>query len=221
MTAKKSPVNKKMGPREMWVRRIISLVALAAILTLIVFLIVKLVGAFTGKSEPEFIQSAQSSQSGQSGQSGAQSASENATAGEEIPTGPIPVCAADDLDFILTPVTANRAVGVGVDGAVTVINRGDVDCSINTGQIDVRLVTGDDTVWSPTACNDKWEKPLLFTPGLRWRADMKWNGALYEGCTAVAGGQSGGPLQAPAGTYRLVVEFDGVLLSNHATFVID
>ncbi|WP_350258001.1 hypothetical protein [Scrofimicrobium sp. R131] len=115
----------------------------------------------------------------------------------------IAACAAKDLRVDFQPDVYNPPVGEGFSVAVTIENRGTGDCSFDTGQLAVRLVTGEDVVWTPTACSSNWARPLLLSPDQNWTGTLKWDGHIYSECAAVTN-DSEEPLVAGAGTYRLL-----------------
>ena len=177
---------------QMWVRRIVSSVLLVAVLSGLIF------GAVKGYQ----VLHARLSEH-----------QENVA----VQAGNLPVniseCRFKDIDAKLEPDPLTPLVGEGFTLQVKFINRGREECSINTGQLEVRLKTGDLVVWTPTACTDSWDRQLLLPADGSWQGALTWDGSIYSECEVSKAAEGGASLIADEGAYLV----EGTLLGEKVT----
>lgn len=175
----------------MWVRRTISTLVLVGLVALIGFGAVKAFQIVAEKYATE--------------------QQHRSTASAPTPVA-IPTCTDKNLKIVTTPKPLNPSVGEGMEILVSIENGGVNACSLDTAQVGVSLITGEDTVWTPTACSDDWERTLLLSPKEPWEASLLWDGKLYDGCEPLTTEDASGGLVADAGTYRIPVKLGGTTL---------
>ena len=172
--------NSKRKRKVPWARRIISTVVLVALLVGVVFAGVKAVGWVMGVLSEE-----------------------HARATDVATPKPVEIlpCSADDLNVTLSPSAGVVDEGIGFELGVEIQNRGSIDCSVETSEVEIQLAQASTVVWSPSVCVPEWSRTQLLAAGESWSGTLAWNGHVYEGCEAVASDTGGAT--APAGTYTL------------------
>ncbi len=100
-------------------------------------------------------------------------------------------------------------VGSGTKVDVTVTNRGSEECSLETADVQVSLLSGEQVIWSPTLCSETWDRQLLLGAAKSWQGTLSWNGGLYDECQSLTGGDEETQLIADEGTYQLRVALLG------------
>ena len=96
-----------------------------------------------------------------------------------------------------------------------------VACSFEFGQIDLKILSGDETVYDGSKCQrDRTSATLLLVPGDTWNGGLSWDGGLYSGCTPRDGNSDGVTDPAPAGTYRVQLMLDGKTVGDERVFTI-
>lgn len=183
----------------MWIRRIISLVVLAALCGLLIFLVSR------GFQNLGNLLSTHQ---------------ENTNASTQQEPVEIVDCTEKDIDLTTMVTPATMAVGSQLQMNVTITNVGKVTCLLKTELLNIELLTGDYQVWNPTACDSSWEKQLLLVPEKAWSTSFTWNGGIYQACDALKNDGSEAQLIAEAGTYRLRSQLDGAAIGSESVLVI-
>ena len=112
-------------------------------------------------------------------------------------------------------------VGQTQNVSVAIENRAGVACSFEFGQIDLKILSGDETVYDGSKCQrDRTSATLLLVPGDTWNGGLSWDGGLYSGCTPRDGNSDGATDPAPAGTYRVQLMLDGKTVGDERVFTI-
>ncbi|MGO3797637.1 MAG: hypothetical protein ACTJGR_11045 [Pauljensenia sp.] len=209
----------------LWPRRIITGVALLAVLGLLVAGLVHLVGAVTssataqsGPAQSGAVQSGDT-QSGSARPGGGASDPTDLTDDDGSSPVLISVCTAQDLTAALK-LQGSPTVGSGATFGITLEGPSDRQCSTTFGQVTIRVVSGDQTLYDSAECDDRQsgETPLLFTPGQEWSGTLSWDGRTYDGCTPVDTDGDGEAEVAGAGTYRVEAHLDGDTLGEEVVF---
>lgn len=220
-----APRKGTRGPVNLWPRRIITGLALLVVLGLVVAGVVHLVGAVTSSmSDGTGVPQSGAAQSG-----GVQSGSGHSGGGPSDPTdlsgddGSTPVritaCTAEDMTAGVS-VQGAPTVGSGATVAVSLQGPADRECSTSRGQLTIRVLSGDQTLYDSATCADRQsgETPLLFSPGQKWSGTLSWDGRTYDGCTPVDTDGDGEAQVAGAGTYRVRAYLDGDALGSEVVF---
>ena len=216
----------------LWPRRIVTGVLLLVVLGLLIAGVWHLLGVLTsaeGESEPGGSSGGQSG-AAQSG-SGASGGVSNA-GGEGGATDPldledddgtsavsISACTAQDLQATVT-VGGLPTVGSGATVDLTLEGPTDRQCTTSVGQVGIRILSGDQTLFDSAACTSgqSGSTPLLLTPGSRWTGSIPWDGRTYDGCSPVDTDGDGQAQVAGAGTYRARAYLDGAALGPEVVF---
>lgn len=177
----------------MWVRRILSVVILLALLAGAGFLGVKLFG---------FVKEKLTDQQ-------KQIAAETGTA--PVVVGPCPL---EDLDVEVTPDPEEVPTGQGVRLNLQVTSSFREQCSFDSEEIAVELQVGGYPVWTPTACSEEWGRVLLLSPATPWQTSLTWDGKVYEACEVVMTGEEPAEAIAGAGLYHAHVSLAGQLVGD-------
>jgi len=131
----------------------------------------------------------------------------------------IPACAPADLT--VRPSVSDTLVGQTQNVSVAIENRAGVACSFEFGQIDLKILSGDETVYDGSKCQRyRTSATLLLVPGDTWNGGLSWDGGLYSGCTPRDGNSDGATDPAPAGTYRVQLMLDGKTVGDERVFTI-
>jgi hypothetical protein len=131
----------------------------------------------------------------------------------------IPACAPADLT--VRPSVSDTLVGQTQNVSVAIENRAGVACSFEFGQIDLKILSGDETVYDGSKCQrDRTSATLLLVPGDTSNGGLSWDGGLYSGCTPRDGNSDGATDPAPAGTYRVQLMLDGKTVGDERVFTI-
>lgn len=122
-------------------------------------------------------------------------------------------CSPESLKLGLLPEPGVINEGESVVVNLQVTNMGEDVCVLTTDRLSVDLKMNGESVWTPTACSDSWQKTLLLDKGLLWNTSLTWNGAVYSECEArtvqLWEGEAAGntvPATASAGAYQLSAE---------------
>lgn len=132
----------------------------------------------------------------------------------------IPTCEPGDLGVTVSVKGAPVSVGAGATFDVGLENTSNIQCATAWGQVSVKVVSGDQTVYDSTTCakRDTTATPLLLSPAATWKGTLEWSGDVYDGCTAVDGDGDGKANVAGAGTYRVQVLLNGKNLGGEQVF---
>lgn len=148
--------------------------------------------------------------------------SDGSVDGSSGETGPvtIPTCEPDDLGITLGVQGSSVSVGAGATFSVALEDTSDIQCSTAWGQLSVKVLSGDQTIYDSTSCADRdtTSTPLLLTPGASWSGTLSWSGDVYDGCTALDVNGDGKTDVAAAGTYRVQVLLNGQRLGDEQVF---
>ncbi len=147
----------------MWVRRIVSLVVLAALLVGLIVLAVRGWGLVSGLLSDQHAKTTQATQ-----------------------VGPVEIgeCVGEDLKLRVVPSAETVDEGAGMEVKVRLENDGKLDCTVEPGAVNVTLAMGDEDVWTPTACHPEWHPRLLLGEGQKWEGTLGWDGGVYVDCVA-------------------------------------
>lgn len=179
-------------------RRVIALSVLLAILALVAWAVVALVGIISDRL--------------QSAETPTDSPTTTTPAAEPTPTAlstaaPLP-CPAEDLTWTAfsTASAGTTTAGTPVTWELTFTNTSQLACTVDFGpHVVVQTVTsGEDTIWSSRHCGSETGTFLLLGPGDTTTRSQTWDGSRsQEGCTPV--GASPQP-----GTYVVTTEYGGM-----------
>ncbi|MCI1662822.1 MAG: hypothetical protein LKI27_08005 [Actinomyces sp.] len=216
----------------LWPRRILTGLALVAAVALLVLGAVRLVGALGnavsgGGGDDATSESGQSGDDAQSGPGLADRMSGGTSGLQSVVIDP---CSAQDLT-VQIGVSGPVAVGAGATVQVTLTGASAADCSMTTGQLALRVLSGDQVIADGSACQATDGQsgegadaatgsgtPLLFATGDSWSGTLTWDGGVHDGCGALdADGDGAGDI-ADAGTYRAQVLLDGQRIGDEAVF---
>ena len=112
-------------------------------------------------------------------------------------------------------------VGAGEKVAVTVETRSPVACRFEAGRLDVKILSGEQTMYDSSRCDrDRETTPLLLASGMSWKGSVDWDGRVYSGCQAVDGNTDGAHDIADAGTYRAQVIVGSLPVGSEKVFVV-
>lgn len=218
-------------PAKLWQRRILTGGALLLVLVILAWGVVSIAtraaeSAQSGVQESSSAATQSGSQSGGSAQTTdnryPQSAigPDGSVDGSSKKTGPVtvPTCEPGDLGATVAVTGGSVAVGAGATFSLTVEDTSNIQCATALGQMSVKVVSGDQTIYDSTSCPDRDTTitPLLLTPGASWTGTLTWSGDVYDGCTALD--TNGDGTAAGAGTYRVQVLLDGKKLGDEQVF---
>lgn len=132
----------------------------------------------------------------------------------------IPACEPGDLGVTVAVKGAPVSVGAGATFDVALENTSNIQCSTAWGQMSVKVVSGDQTVYDSTTCakRDTTATPLLLSPATTWKGTLEWSGDVYDGCVALDTDGDGKANVAGAGTYRVQVLLNGQRLGPEQVF---
>lgn len=184
-----------MKKKEMWIRRIVSTTVLVVIVLLVIFGVSKLLG-----------------------KSGADKAKESQSEQSDQASLDIPVCAAKDLNAGVSFEPPVTYVGQETQVALQLRNIGTTPCQMDTANLQLRMVTGEDEVWQGGQCSGNWDKLLLLDIGQEWGTKLTWDGHIYNDCVAVTNDEDSA-LWAASGTYQLLVNYSGAPLTSQTLVV--
>ncbi|WP_299059213.1 phage prohead protein [uncultured Actinomyces sp.] len=222
---KRSAARPAQVPTSLWVRRIVTGLGLLLIVALLIWGIAKGVSALTKSKETEPQPQRTSAQPTPTATAtGAASLKDGETASSDGIVDAdgrvrIPACAPADLT--VRPSVSDTLVGQTQNVSVAIENRAGVACSFEFGQIDLKILSGDETVYDGSKCQrDRTSATLLLVPGDTWNGGLSWDGGLYSGCTPRDGNSDGATDPAPAGTYRVQLMLDGKTVGDERVFTI-
>ncbi len=210
----------------LWPRRIITGLGLLAVLALLVGGILALVGVVRGALSEDGPDAAAGAQSGQPDQSDTQSGPglNDPTSGGEggLSAVVIAACTADDLS-VAPDVPSAVPAGEGLSVAFTLTSVSAKDCSLSTGRLALRVVSGDQVVSDPSTCVAADQSgadgtELLFATGFHWSGTLTWDGRAHQGCDGVDTDGDGQADVAGAGTYRAQILVDGRRVGDERVF---
>ena len=222
---KRTTVRSAQVPTSLWVRRIVTGLGLLLIVALLIWGIAKGVSALTKSKEAEpQPQSTSAQPTPTATATGAAALKDGETASSDGIVDAdgrvrIPACAPADLT--VRPSVSDILVGQTQNVSVAIENRAGVACSFEFGQIDLKILSGDETVYDGSKCQrDRESATLLLVPGDTWNGGLSWDGGLYSGCTPRDGNSDGATDPAPAGTYRVQLMLDGKTVGDERVFTI-
>ena len=213
-------------PPSLWVRRIVTGLGLVLIVFLLIWGLVKGVSALTKPNQPAPTPAepttAQPSPSVTATGAAAVKDGETASADGIVDAEGrvrIPACAAADLT--VRPTVSGTMVGQSQNVSISIENRAGVACSFEFGQIDLKILSGDETVYDGSKCQrDRSSATLLLVPGDTWNGGLTWDGGLHSGCDARDANSDGATDPAPAGTYRVQLLLGGATVGDERVFTI-
>lgn len=222
---KRSAARPAQVPTSLWVRRIVTGLGLLLIVALLIWGIAKGVSTLTKSKEAEPQPQPTSAQPTPTATAtGAASLKDGETASSDGIVDAdgrvrIPACAPADLT--VRPSVSDTLVGQTQNVSVAIENRAGVACSFEFGQIDLKILSGDETVYDGSKCQrDRTSAILLLVPGDTSNGGLSWDGGLYSGCTPRDGNSDGATDPAPAGTYRVQLMLDGKTVGDERVFTI-
>lgn len=173
-------------------RRIVAVLVLLAVLALIAWGVVAVVGAV---------------------RAGAQDVAAPEPTTSAAPLDPT-ACAPADLDVDVAALPAGGGAPVDLD--VTVTNDGESPCLLDAGagSLVLTVVSGEDRVWSSGDCAGDASRRLLLDAGDSADASVSWSGARSAPGCADGQGSSG------AGTYRVEATLGGAELDVREVFTL-
>ncbi|WP_448058974.1 hypothetical protein [Cellulomonas hominis] len=178
-----------LPPRVYWVRRLLVLVLLAAVVLGVVLIARALTGGGDGTADPE---------------PEAPAPSTSTTTEAEDPAGP-QACAVDQLGVTLAADAASYPGGALPTFTLTLVNNGTDPCLVDAGdaQRDLRITSGSDAIWASQDCAAGESLELLLAAGQSDERQVQWSR------TRSAAGCPDGQAAALPGTYQATLTLAG------------
>ncbi len=204
----------------LWPRRLITGLALLAVVALVAVGVHRLAGVLGGTAPGHSgdTAAAQSGRSEEDPQSGP--GLNDATSGAAgLSSVIIDACTANDFAAQIQAPAA-ISVGKGASVSMTLTSRSLPDCSMTQDRMALRVVSGDQVIFDGSGCpppdSESGTGTLLFATGFQWSGTLTWDGRVHDGCRAIDTDGDGQPDVAGAGIYRLQVLIDGSRIGDPA-----